>query len=364
MITASRLELVARCEGHLTRRQVNEPNEWSEAGIRRHADDELAINAGDVPEIYTERWPGLLWRSEVRYAYDASDGTSEFCGLGSNRNYGAPAPFRIGGTVDVEGRGPSILVIVDKKSFEAVTPAASNPQIRFLALAAARVHPADRIFVAINHELHGLDVAELDPNFDLDLIAHDTKRLIVHSAEVRAAARAGQAVEFNVGRWCRWCPAFNDCPKQADLKALLSRDDDDPDLAMQTLLDNESAPDVYELWKRIGILHKRIGQSLYAHAASRPIPLSSGKMFGAVEKLGNEKLDGDMVYETIRRLHGQQLADAAVVRSATKKRLGEVLKRRRGAADEVIQVVRDAGGAERKRTTAIEEYDARPRLIP
>lgn len=363
MITASRLELAERCPGHLTRAHRDEPNEWSEGGTERHAADESAIAAGDVPEVYRERWPEVeTWRAEVRYSYDVSDGTSRFCGTGSTRDYGTGGPFAIGGTVDVEGRGPGVLVIVDKKSFEAVTPAAANPQVRFLALAAARHQPADRIFVAINHELAGLDVAEIDPVFDLDVIAHDTRQLLIRSAAVRADARAGKPVAFNVGRWCRWCPAFADCPKQSELTTLVRRDDEDPELALRLVLDDDSAQDVYALWKRIGILHKRISQQIHAYAAHRPIPLGGGRFFGKIDKQGNEKLDGDVVWQAVRALY-PGVEDTAVIRTATKKRLEEALKGRRGAMKKVLDLVRELGGATRNPGTAIEEYEAGPRLV-
>ena len=359
MLTASRLELAERCPGHLTVPHVQESTEWSEGGTERHARDEEAIGSGNVPEIYTERWPGLTWRAEVRYVYDVSSDSSEFCGIGSTRDYGPPGPFRIGGTVDVEGRDDHTLVIVDKKSFEVVTVAERNPQVRFLALAAARYRPAKRIFVGINHELTGLDVAELDPLFDLDLIARHNRQLLIRSAEIRGSARAGVPAPFRTGRWCRWCPGFAACPVQAELRDLV-RSDDEVAVA-SSIADAADASTVYEFWKRLGILHKRIGQQLHSYAAVHPIRLDSGKVFGRRVVLGNEKLNGDVVYQIVKEEHGQEMADAVVTRNATKKRLEEVLKR--AGARKVLNAVRAAGGATRKETTTIEEYDATPRLV-
>lgn len=363
MITSSRLELAERCPGHLTRQHRDEPNEWSDAGTERHAADEQAINAGEVPEEYMERWPGLAWRSEVRYVYDVSDGTSEFCGVGSTRNYGTPGPFKVGGTIDVEGRGDGLLIVVDRKGFEEQTPAERHPQVRFLALAAARHAPAERIIVAIRPEVGPMDVAEIDPMFDLDAIAYDTRQLLIRSAAVRADARAGKPVQFNTGRWCRWCPAFADCPKQDDLKALVKLDDEDPELALQLVMDDDSAPDVYALYKRIGILHKRIGQSVHAYASQRPIPLGGGRFYGKQSKQGNEKLDGETVWCAVFELHDRDTADRAVVRSATKKRLDKALKGKRGAAKRVLELVRERGGATRTAGTEMTEYTAGPRLV-
>jgi hypothetical protein len=362
MLTSSRLELADRCPGHLTLPHVDEPNEWSKAGTERHAADEDAIGNGDVPDVYTERWPGLTWRSEVRYVYDVSSDTAELRGVGSSRDYGPDGPFLIGGTVDVEGRGPGILVVIDRKGFETQTPVARHPQVRFLALAAARVQPADRIIVAIRPEIGPMDVAEIDPVFDLDVIAYDVKSLLIRSASIRSTARDCGPV-FVTGRHCRWCPAFGACPKQAELRALVQLDDDHPELALQLMLDDTSAPDVYELYKRIGILHKRIGQSIHAYAAHKPIPLGGGRMFGRLDKQGNEKLSGDVVHAVVKDLHGQEVADAAVIRTATKKRLEEALKGKRGAAKKVIDEVRARGGSERKSGYEITEYIAGPKLV-
>lgn len=369
MLSSSKLELLDRCEGAFTLPWRDNPNQWSDGGNERHAVDEQSINSGDVPEEYTDRWPGLAWRSEVAYMYDVSSDTARYLGCGIGRAYGDQRPFEVPGTIDVEGRGfdangRSMLVTVDKKGFEAQTPADRHPQVRFLALAAARVQSADRIVVAIRPELGPIDENEVDPVFDLDVIAHDVRQRVIRAAAVRAEARAGRIVPFNTGRWCRWCPAFDDCPRQAELRALVVREDDDPGLALQVFVDDDNASDAYDLWKRIGILHKRIGEQLYRHAASRPIPLRNGKMFGPHNKLGNEKLDGDSVYAIVKERHGQELADAAVDRVATKTRLDAALKGKRGAVKAVLDAVRAAGGSTRSSGTTIEEYTPGPQLVP
>lgn len=363
MLSSSKLELLDRCEGAFTLPWRDSPNPHSEAGTERHAADEQAIAGGDVPDEYTERWPGLTWRAEVRYVYDISSDTARCVGTGSNRDYGDLRPFEVPGTVDVEGRGDGLLVVIDRKGFEEQTPADRHPQVRFLALAAARVQSADRIVVAIRPEIGPMDVVEVDPVFDLDVIAHDVKQRVFRAAAVRSEARAGRVVQFNAGRWCRWCPAFDDCPKQAELRALVVRDEEDPDLAMQTFVDDESAAEVHALWKRIGILYKRIGEQLYRHSAVRPIPLANGKMFGPHQKPGNEKLDGDVVYAVTKEIHGQAIADAAVIRSATKKRLEDALRGKRGAAKAVLEAVRGRGGATRTAATTIGEYTPGPVLV-
>ncbi len=99
-----------------------------------------------------------------------------------------------------------------------------------------------------------------------------------------------------------------------------------------------------------------------------PFMTHSGKMFGPVEKLGNEKLDGDIAYDVIRERHGQAIADAAVERSASKKRIkealgfvgvkGQVAELERKVLDEA----RARGGSKRDTKTVIEEFEPRQLL--
>jgi hypothetical protein len=350
-----------RCEGHLTLPHVDEPNEWSDAGNKAHAEDEDAINSGDVPEDYTGRWPGLTWRSEVSYAYDVATDTARFLGVGIKRAYGDLSPFEIPGTIDAEGRGPGILVVIDKKSFEAVTPAKENPQVRFLALAAARAEPAQQIITAISHKLTGLDVSEIDSDLDLDGIAYDARKLQLDVADVLDRARRELPVKFETGRWCRWCPAYHACPKQAELKALATLPEHE--IALKAYLDEESAPEVYALYLKIKILKARIGQQLQNYVLSRPIPLGNGKMYGARNKVGNTKLDGEIVHAAISDLYSTELADKAVIRTATKKAIGEALKGKRGAVPEVLREIEKRGGVTRGTKIVFEEYQVGPALL-
>lgn len=364
MISSSKISLAAACPGSLTLPWSDAPTALTEAGTSRHSEDETAINAGDVPEEYTDRWPGLTWRAEVAYAYDVATDTARELGVGVNRAYGTLTPFDVPGTIDAEGRGPGLLVVVDKKGFEKQEPAAVHRQVRFLALAAQRAQPADRVIVAIRPELGAMDVADLDPVFDLRETAHQVKQLLLDTAKLRSDVRDGiREPVFTVGRHCRWCPAFERCPKQAELRALVSRDPEDPDLALQTFVDDETAADVYQLYKRIGILHKRIGEQLYRHAAVRPIPVSPGVVWGRLEKQGNERLDGDIVWQAVKELHGLDVADKAVVRKATKTQLTATLKGLRGAERKVLDLVRERGGATRSAGWEFTEYENGPRLV-
>jgi hypothetical protein len=364
-LSSSKIELAQRCIGAFTLPWRDSPNVWSKAGTERHAVDETAIQSGDVPLVYTDRWPGFKWRAEVKFVYNVATGEAREITTPGARAYGDLGPFDVTGTADVVGRCGPRLVIVDKKSFDDVTRAEDNPQVRFIALAASVAYQSDYIDVAINHELSGLDVATLDA-FDLDETAVSIRRTLIDVAQARSDARDGKPVAFNTGRQCRWCPAFDaGCPKQLELVQLVKREDAAVTRLEQStlpILDDENAPDVYALYKQIGILHKRIGQSLYAHAADRPIMLSGGRAFGKHEKLGNRKYDGKVVHDVVTERYGREVADSVIEMTATQSKLESVLKLRlqSGSVSEakksILDEVESRGGMDRKETTVIEEY--------
>lgn len=365
-LSASKLELALRCVGAFTLPWRDERNSYSDAGNERHAVDEDAINRGDVPVDLAERWPNHTWRSEVAFAYDCSTGEARELGQGIKRDYARfnLTPFEVVGTVDAIGQLGSHIVVHDKKSFDDVTRAKDNPQLRFNALAASRALKATRVEVSLSHELRPLDVAELDA-FDLDETAQMVRQLQIDVAKAQQDARDGKPVPFDTGRQCRWCSAFASCPKQSDLVQLVRRED----AALQKLepselpvLSSENAADVYRLWKQIGMLHKRVGESLYSFASRETVFLGDGRAFGKVVKQGNEKIDGDVAYRVVGETYGQEVADAAVVRSTTKTRLKEALSKVAGkgqlAAVErsVLAAIRAAGGSERAEREVIEEH--------
>lgn len=367
-LTASKIELAMKCPGAFTLPQSKERNEWSDAGVERHSEDEESIGRGDIPSILAETWPGYDWRAEVAFAYDVSTGEAREIGQGINRAYGDLGPFEIAGTADAVGRSGDRLVVVDKKSYDEVTRAAQNPQVRFLALAASLVYKPVAVEVATTHLIRGIDRADLDA-FDLDETALLVRRVILEVAKAKQYANDELPVAFNTGRHCRWCSSFHACPKQRELVALVKTD------AMSHRIetsipfnDDDSAADAYELSKRLRMLLKRVDAALYARAGERPIPLGDGKMFGPVEKLGQTKIDGDIAYAVLKEQHGQAVADAAVTRKATQKGIEDALKfvGARGQVAELkrkaMDAIREAGGTSREMKIEIGEYVVQPQL--
>lgn len=362
MITASKYELASKCAGAFALPQTEERSEWNDAGDERHAEQEAQIVRGEVPEDYAARWPGLTWRAEVAFAYDVSTGEGRELGVGIKRNYGQLGPFEIPGTADVVGIGADVIVIGDRKSFDPnVSRPEHNGQLKLLALAACRAHDRERADIAIQHEVRPFEVAQLDA-LDLDSMAAEARDVLLSAARAAKDFRAGLPIPLVTGKHCRWCAAFNDCPKQKDLVQLVTTNAADNQVELLLpLADDESAANAHEFAQRLRMLLKRIEAAVYARAAERPFMTRTGKMFGKVVTQGNEKLDGDVVYEVIKTKYGQSIADTAVIRSATKTRIKEALgfvgaKSVAAAEKEVLAEVRAKGGSKRETKEVIEEY--------
>lgn len=369
MITASKLELAMRCPGAFTLPQYDTPTDAAADGVARHAEQEAAIAAGNIPAELEAAWPGYTWRAEVAFAYDVSTGEGREIGQGISREYGPLAPFEVAGTADVVGRKGALLVIIDKKRYGEVTAAADNPQVRFLALAAARAYGAPYADVGITHELRALDRAELDA-FELDVIALAVRATVIAVAKAVHDARQGIAPAFTTGRQCRWCAGFDACPKQRELAELVRTDA----LTMRVesggmpLHNDDDAAAAYALSKRLGMLLARIKEMLAARARDRPIPLPGGMIYGYVTGEGNEQIDGDVAYEVVRELYGQSVADAAVSREATKKGIRAALKEAgatpsiAAAERNVLAKIKERGGSDRPAKSKLDTYPAQPVL--
>lgn len=333
------------------------------AGTDRHADMEAAIDVGDAadvlpPQVMTLFRPGDRQATECAFAYDCASDTARELGHIKHRAYIGLAPFEIPGTIDLLIMGDGRAIVVDKKGFERVGPAERNEQTLTYALMVARTYGLDEITVVIFYELGGVDIAVIGA-LDLDAHAQRLKELQFTVARAQSNPDAYMAT----GTHCKYCPAFLSCPRQSALRLEVASAD--TVMRIESTIpfhDDKEAADAFDLLGRIKMLTARITSALYARAAERPIPLHNGMMLGTVSEPGNEKLDGDVVYAVIKEKHGQSIADAAVVRSATKKRLKESLafvggKSVAAAEREILAEVKRRGGIEQKTKTAIKEYD-------
>lgn len=360
-ISASKLELGILCPSAfaLPHSDARVHGSDPERGKDEHAEHEATLVAGDVPEDLESRWPGYTWQAEVKVRYDIANDVGTIIGRGTDRDYGKSEPFVVPGTIDALGTSPdgTQIAVVDRKGFNEQTPAYRNPQVSILALAATRALGIRAADVAIAPKMGAMDVARLEA-LDLDAFAAEAKNALSAVARAQEAAKQGLPLAFNEGRHCTYCPAYEACPRKQTLALTLRGE---PSLRLN-LEHDEDAADAYEFARKIRELLKRLDAAIYARAADRPIPLADGRVLGQVTEAGNERLDGDTVWRVVADKHGRDIADTAVIRSATKTRLKEALKfagvkSLAQAEKEVLEDVRKRGGATRKESTTIKVVD-------
>jgi hypothetical protein len=336
-LSASKVALGLACPGAFVLPHLEEKHDGQDEGNELHEEYEDAIDAGEIPDALVERWPGYTWRSEVAFAVDLSDGSGREIGSKIARAYKRLLPSEVPGTVDALGEPPTPdlpVVVVDFKSYDPRVPyAAVNPQLHTLALAVCRTRGVDECEVAIHHEMRPLDVAALNWTH-LEAIHGQLRGLFVGFAAARRQLREG-TLKLTTGSHCRYCPAFMGpdgvaCPEQRRLQDELTGGLVEQRVeALIPFNDDDEANIAYELLPQIQMLAKRLRTALFARAAERPIPLRNGKMFGYDEenaKRPNKKLDGDITYDVLRKMHGQEFADAATKRVATQSSIEDAIK--------------------------------------
>lgn len=364
-MSISSLPRVTLCPGSAALPQANTTSVYAESGNSNHAANESAVLDGrldDLPPKIRALIPdGAVPKAEVRIAYnwatDSSRLTERPYVLGENE---------IGGTIDllIAADGNRVTV-VDYKLFEDVGLPDENEQVMGYALAAARLFGADEVTVVLAYLGHDAQdprmVVRVVDALDLDAFASKLRGVI---ASVRLQAERA-VPDVRESRWCKHCPAAASCPAKVALIKRLANGGESNELELLMPLSAETAALAYERLGYARNLLRRIESAIYAYAAETPIPLSNGMVLGKTTKLGNEKLDGDAVHEVVKARHGQAIADAAVVRSATKVKLKEALRFvgvKSLAAEEkaVLDEVRAKGGAVRETKETIEEY--RPQI--
>ncbi len=373
-LTASALPRVSACPASAVLAQHDYRTEFAEDGQERHSEMEAAVINREydklpskVAALLAEYEPEDIY-PELILVYDYVLDVARTLDKRAARDYSGSAGFEIPGTTDIAAvdRARKRGLIVDWKGWEEVGVPETNTQTLLYAIALARVFDLDEVTVAISYLGAGKQHTEIATLDELDFGAYQLrlKRLSVTVAK----ASIDPASYTSIGRQCRWCPAFVGpagitCPAQQALALELQTDD--TTLAVEgtmPFVDDDDAANAYEFLARLGVLSKRLRDGLYARAAQRPFALRGGtKMLGKVSKLGNEKLDGDTVYRVVLAKHGQEVADLAVERSATKTKLQAAMvtlgsKSATALKEEVLKEVRALGGARKDMKTSIEEY--------
>lgn len=369
--TASAMDRVMECPASAVLPQAKDTSEAAEKGRAIHT----FLETGEAPEGYEDICSGIDRESlpteldcEVALAYDLSTGKGRVLGKGLARAeaYKDRQPYEVVGTADVLGRiDKDTLYLADYKTGHGDIPRArASFQLRTLALAACKALGATKAVVEIIVVHEGRapwhDRAELDI-FDLDMFAHDLKTLGLKLQELRElqGKKGGAALDTSQGGWCRYCPAVTSCPARTALIVELTGGSTGDKLTRST------AAVAYHKLRMAENMLTRIRKVLMAMAEEEPLDLGGGKKLGMVTKPGNERLDGDSVYETAMAVFGKKFAGQCFKRTSSKAEILRAFKARKpdgfegsnnAGVKQLVDAVRAAGGISRKPTRRVEEY--------
>lgn len=301
------------------------------------------------------------YSTELAFAYDTCELTARVLGQNMGRNYPELKPTEIPGTADVVALlGEDAVFVADWKGVDPTTPRAEvNPQMRFLALAAARAYGRSRAVVELIHLKEDgsawRDRAEFDA-LALDLFGIELEELVKASPD--------RIVE---GPHCKRCPAFQCCPAKRMLVASLAQGHENalaeqltPELAAAALLRVEAIE---------GIV-KHVRERLEQFAETTPIPLPDGEVLGPV-KVERETIDPVIALPVLAARFGEEVAAAAVKNepSMPKNRLTLALKMFQATnkglkithlEKEALGLLRERGAVKVKESTSIRRHKPEP----
>lgn len=258
---------------------------------------------------------------EVKLAWDYERDTARILPGEGKRDYFPATATEFVGTADYVGRNGVAVVGDWKTGFRLLGPARESRQLRFGALAAARLTGIDdaKVFYATLREDGSVffSWATFDA-FDLAEIADEMRQLATTLRALHTVkANLDAAVQPHEGPWCDYCPAFNACPAKMRLAraigggtALASIPE-----SIEAMTDSELAT-AYAAIERYDDVAERVRKAIRQRAAMQPVDLGDGRVLGSVDWPWTV-VNATVAYEVIEASGGKELADQVVPRSAT-----------------------------------------------
>lgn len=261
--------------------------------------------------------------------------------LGQRRRY--PADGRYHATLDLIGLGDGYVWVADYKSGLRVMRAEDSWQLRFGAVAAARLAGVRfarvaLLYLGFSGEWY-VDTAEWD-SYDLD------------EAEAQIAALPGRATDdrtpFVIGPHCRYCPALMACPAQTDHIRALAADPGSIETALEPLTPEQCG----EVWSRLKAIEPKLEamlEGLKTMARQTPIPLPDGRVLKEIPF--NKRALKSGALSRLADLVGLDpvLAAATMTPAAVERQFGGEALNKLESAEMVIEIpgtqVRAVGGA-------------------
>lgn len=393
--------MMCRASSVLPRAFDLEGSEWAQRGTETHAylqrvgegmSPEASLEL--VQERFREGCAALDLESlrdvlgmtpELALAYHPETDTARPLGCALEREYEAAGvrDDEIPMTVDVAGvdnpDAPRFGVVADyKRTWQRLTPAAKNWQMRFGALALARAYDLDDIraqLIYLRDDLPAWRDSAVFTAADLAVFAAEARVRWQLALEDRAryAEDREDVPPATKGTWCRFCPSYHACDAQTGLiRALVAG-------TAGVELDTRSMdPDAVAIaFKRLRDLReplKRVEQAIYAAARERPVllevlPDGQELWLGMHETVGNEKLDPEIARTVVREMLDEEAVDEVCTFAVTKGRLETAIKARvprgHGAAKmkAILAEVRKRNGAHQPTKHEVTTYKIR-RALP
>lgn len=288
--SASRIDIAAECDGIMVLPWTDHDSDDAERGRAIHEFIDRARKQGRATALAAVRDEELRAvceaidlaalppnaESEVAIAYDLDTGKAERLHLAAHRAY--PDDGRLVGTFDLVGRADDALIYYDFKTGWLTKPAATSRQLKAGALFGCALTGCTSARVGNLQLRHDgrwfLDRAELDA-FDLDAFADELRAIIARGRRAQATIDAGGIPTLHAGAWCRYCPAFDQCPAQHALVAATVRDIAGIEARIEALSPAEKG----EAWQRLKLAEQavaRVKATLQDCARREPFPIGDG----------------------------------------------------------------------------------------
>jgi hypothetical protein len=337
-LSASALARAEKCPASASLPQVDCLTAASERGTALHAEQERESPEG----------------AEVAFAYDVVTGRARELGRRLARQYPATAETEIVGTADKIVVEPERVIVRDYKSGAGfgVPPPEKNLQLGFYAVAAVGVFGKD----AARVELDFLDQGRI---LGADLDAFDLTAIRIKLASIWRAANE-PTPNVVTGDHCTGCPCVRNCPAHLTM-AVAFTEGIWPNVMPSDGLTVERVAQGWEYLKNAKRVLGLVESTYRAFASQTPVPLASGKVLAAHD-VEREELDGVVTFQTLRDLHGEAVARAAVSMEATKASLDRAIgpiAPARGKAKlvrEALDALRASNGVVVKRGVRVEEF--------
>lgn len=350
MNTASALPRQMNCPSSAVFPRAENASEWADSGHDDHEQLMRDLLANDLPPWIDTIVPPNS-KPEVALAFDVATKQGRIIGENLGRAYGSVGPFEIVGSCDVLGIDTGRAVVIDYKTgHNPVEPAATNAQLWFYALAAARALGLSGAIVRIVYtQSRRIDEYEIDA-LELADFATRLERLHVQTAALQARHAKGEILETREGTWCRYCASKPYCPSKNAL--LVQVAEGGMAVVGDATITPARAASAYEQIVRVESLVREARKRLETYVDEQgPIDLGGGRMFGRYVRNGNERLSGDVAVTAIAEVVGESAREfeaVAIERKTTKAAIERAAKQfgcKRGTAAAVVRRIRELGGA-------------------